>query len=1034
MKTLYCILLSIFISHFAQAQQVTKVECCVEIGGKASIIINDNSSSGSAQATSPVNTTTVNGGFDFKLDVSANTSAGVYNTNDVLIRTLWSGVRYEAGCYTGKWDGYLDDGTTLAALGSYTVKVVSNNILPTWEGSVGNTSLNLTGPNIHKGYFPMQCIAITSSNLYYGSGYSEAQSSNHYAALNNIQVRSDALYGATTQSTYFCCSDNTNVYWGGIDANSGTYQTDPTFPTFINQNLFIHKTSLNNTLASFSQGTSYQVNHGTNYNSVVGITSSGTNNTNITGMDVQKNGNFLFVAFGKLNRLLVIDKNTGATIQTLTINNIGSVACDYSGNLWVGTATANEVSSTFAITQGSNGIIKKYTINSSTGTITPTTTVIGNYTNYKKGFSYDSEQFAISPVTGNLRLTDVVTNQFKLYNASNGNLISTKGVVGGYANGPAVSYDKFMMTGFRDGAKPFIAYQADGTWWGNDSMNFRTIHFTEAGDFIEQIAYLGRVRNVTVDKNDATRIFANFNEFKRDYTKTLAGTNGSWTLANNWYYGLTENQVNDYTGFQEVATLPNGRTYANGVGNIKELTTFGLKETGVEGAFFDSNLNLYKQTQFTGATETNTIFQNLRTGFDASGNPIYSGFTTYCTTPTYSFQKPIPYNNALHVDKVNPDKWIFWKGNNDDGLHLGSIKRGQNNFEWMATPSTFKGDPTYQGAYPLDGTLDIGNYKNNNNSPAHYLDNFIIWNDHGEFYRGGQEQPNIWNMFTDSGLFLINFGEEVRSPGGVTAGVWEAGNTFSSGMAKLGNMYKGFYSDESYHSGIGEYTLDNIGSVYTISIPLTVSAVISKNVDAADIMAELPFRSSDFTGGNGWTKTSLNGFNIKTSVLAYKKNSVDLYITANNSQDNFLTRDLGNNNTNGWTVSGKAYFQYGSYNDNDAMAIKVFDVNGKELVRFRVTTDNTYTKRVIFNNNVVLSTPSSSALAVMLNSLQPFSINNSDGQIQVIFANYSAIVTTPFEQGADFTKPAKIQVKLNAGDGRVIDISELKFKLINEKN
>ncbi|MVN21122.1 flagellar hook assembly protein FlgD [Mucilaginibacter arboris] len=1033
-KTFCVVLLSfIFVSLTVKAQQVTNVGCCVDIGTKATIIINGNSTASTAASTSLVNNTTVNGGFDFKLDAAANTSAGVYDANGVLVRTLWSGVHYDASCYHGQWDGYLDDGATLAPVGIYTVKIVSNNIAVTWEGTVGNTSLNLTGPYIHKGYFPMQCIALTSDKFFYGSGYSEAQSANHFGSLNNIQVRGDALNGNTTQSTYLVATDGTKVYWGGMDANSGT----GTDSGRNNMNLFVFGTDLNNNQVSFSSGQPYQTNaSSTVYKSIIGLTSSGTYNAALNGLSVQQSGNFLFLSFNKLNRLLILNKNTGATVQDLTISNIGYISCDYSGNVWIGTATSTPISSTFGVTQSANGKITKYTVNSSTGAITPTTTVINNYTIYKNGTNLDVEQFAISPTTGELALTDVVTEQIKFYNTATGALNSTLGQAGGYASGPAVTYDKYMMVGFMDGTKPFIAYQPDGSFWFGDIGNFRTLHFNADKTYKEQIAYLGRSRAVTIDMNDPARIFANFSEFRRDYSKPLAGTNGSWALANNWYYGLTAAQSNaSEAGFYQVATV-NGHTYANLCGGgpgIIELTSTGLRNAYPDGNRFDSNLNLYYGEPAYGNGQTSRTYRKLRTGFDGSNNPTYaSGYYVFTTAPA-TINQPGYGTTDIRVVNSTLSKWIYWKGTNYEGFHLGSIKAGGTTWEWLATPSTFT---SYSGSYPLDGTLDIGNTKNNDNADAIYVDNLIFWHDHGEFYKGGSEQPNMWNLFSDNGLLLQNFGEEIRSPGGVTAGVWEAGNSYSGAVSKNGNNYTGVYCDESYHSGVGEFTISNTASISTQTVAVTVSLAnpITPYVDATYLMADVPYKNTTYAGSQWvFSPSTFDGnWNVKTSILSYKKQFPDLYVYSNTQFVNkTASRSLGTNNTNNWTLTGKiAWVGLKSYQNANNTNVQVLDAAGKVIANLTVKYDppNNYVAGIVFNGTTVHS-GTNGELTILTQPLQDFSIKNVNGIITFSYAGYTYNTSATFDNSANKSTPAKFTVNLNDNNA-VITISELHFKAI----
>src|SRR4051794_36178059 len=53
----------------------------------------------------------------FKLDAPALTSAGVYDANGILLRTLWSDKSYNAGTYPIEWDGKDDGGNAVNASG-----------------------------------------------------------------------------------------------------------------------------------------------------------------------------------------------------------------------------------------------------------------------------------------------------------------------------------------------------------------------------------------------------------------------------------------------------------------------------------------------------------------------------------------------------------------------------------------------------------------------------------------------------------------------------------------------------------------------------------------------------------------------------------------------------------------------------------------------------------------------------------------------------------------------------------------------------
>ncbi|RYE37109.1 MAG: hypothetical protein EOP48_29085 [Sphingobacteriales bacterium] len=83
--------------------------------------------------------------FAFNLDTTARTSAGVYNTEGVLLRTLWNNVKYNEGTHSSMWDKRDDEGR-LVDDSLVLIKVVSNNVKYTWQGVVGNNSDNISGP------------------------------------------------------------------------------------------------------------------------------------------------------------------------------------------------------------------------------------------------------------------------------------------------------------------------------------------------------------------------------------------------------------------------------------------------------------------------------------------------------------------------------------------------------------------------------------------------------------------------------------------------------------------------------------------------------------------------------------------------------------------------------------------------------------------------------------------------------------------------------------------------------------------------
>ena len=98
--------------------------------------------------------------------------------------------------------------------------------------------------------------------------------------------------------------------------------------------------------ASICAGHSYKVINGITYPSVIGYNTVATNSGRITGLAVQKTGNFLFVARAGLNQLIVSNKTTGALVQSIAMVRPRSICVDAGNNLWVVTGT-NKVSKYF---------------------------------------------------------------------------------------------------------------------------------------------------------------------------------------------------------------------------------------------------------------------------------------------------------------------------------------------------------------------------------------------------------------------------------------------------------------------------------------------------------------------------------------------------------------------------------------------------------------------------------------------------------------------------------------------------------------
>ena len=87
--------------------------------------------------------------FSIQLSQSGLTSAGIFDSNGNIVRTLWALETFNAGNLSGSWDG-LDDFGTPVLPGSYTWKVLRNGAQYKNIGVIGNTGL----PPVTSGHVP----------------------------------------------------------------------------------------------------------------------------------------------------------------------------------------------------------------------------------------------------------------------------------------------------------------------------------------------------------------------------------------------------------------------------------------------------------------------------------------------------------------------------------------------------------------------------------------------------------------------------------------------------------------------------------------------------------------------------------------------------------------------------------------------------------------------------------------------------------------------------------------------------------------
>ena len=609
--------------------------------------------------------------------------------------------------------------------------------------------------------------------------------------------------------------DENTVYFAGYDPFSKPKTS------------FVFALNSDDSQKSFSAGKSYNTAWGSDtYKSVIAkYEGSSTEDAYISGLAVQRTGDFLFISYRNQNKISVFNKFTGAIVQTLPITDPNQLFIDANGNgdLWI----------------NHQGVIEKYTINGDGRINSSGVTLAKPYTCLGIGGKHDGSSITI--IDGN-------TQTIRTYNATDGSFKSSFGQDGGYLDGNPKVYDnKFYFSntgGLPDTVNTdykveqdctFITYLDDGSFWVGDSNNFRDLHFSASNEKLDEIQYMGMTRSVGVDPNDPTRAFANWLEFKVDYSIPLGGHNGSWKLVRNWKRNTEKD--NEYYRLRFVYTLSNGKTYTQipivgtNVNSIYELDeTTGLRKVDFESTFYggwylqkDGSLQRYTNS---GVSDNKTLVWEKRdlTGFDANNNPKWDGVETLVQLTGQNEQAPyfrygIGFNTPV-IPSISENNVLFsWEshkpGLSAGGYHLGGIKLGQSNWKFKTMPST---TTDYTGDFPTDGRYDIGNGVQYPGGPAIVIDDLIFAGYHGEFWK--QSSVNMWHIFKDDGLMVGLFGVLGPDVRGQIAAPGSAGNVLSANVIKYGSNYYLYHADENSHGGINRWKISNLESIheYTLSI------------------------------------------------------------------------------------------------------------------------------------------------------------------------------------------------------------------------
>ena len=961
------------------------------------------------------------GYFTYTLPSSCNTSVGVYNSSGVLIRQIWSNKPETPGTKTAWWDGLDQFGNNASTPDS--IKVEYFNITPNWDGVIANSGPS-TGVHSLAGMFSDGVDGFASvqagSVIYWAAGYAEGHPSEFKTTSSNINSRIYTVGPANDCKMELIAQDGVNVYLAGYDAFSTTH-------TFV----YAHAIS-NEALISFSSGTNYTPAQSNTSQSMVAYKSSGALSSNeITGLAVQSGHNYIVVTRSAINEVQIVNKNTGATAQTITtITSPGKCAMDAGDNVWIADATN----------------IKQYGISPTTGALTASGVTVA-LTNVGG--------LTVSPNGSTITACDITNQVVHAYNTANGASRWTLGT-GDYRSDATVSNNKFYWNDSTRTYPTFITYLTDSSFLVGDRKNGRTQHFaSDHATFIESQSYLASPYNIYVDPKNQSRIFTKYLEYQEDYTQPVSS---SWSLKKNWGATLTSGYTNEQEGMIRPVTLSNGRTYCftrNSDYELMELISGGsTRKTGIhestgagQSYTIDSAGSLIVVSRPQGGIGVSVTYKAFPlTGFDGSNNPIWSGTASSTTTV------PNVTNTNARGGIINGQIATTTNGNyifmdpkaptslttGANGYHLGAIPIGTSSYIYQGWPATT--DSFYEGPFPGQGQsptnggyFDAWNQVINPGGVLAVNGNWIIAGYHGEGWK--LSQTNYYSLFDDrSGLFLMDFGTSwyyfPATPSGFQYGIPQsAGNALSGALAKGtdGNLYL-VQGDETEHNGIHRWSFSGLSGATVLTAAYS-SGGTAPTVPGIDLLSGLTRGTVNLPNNTGgWTRSPAadynNGTGTTTSYVG--KYSYDIFkspdlgisnnISGGGIDNNFSYRLIPDGQrSNAWQQSMDIIWYQGAsahtappYNNGNF--IEMLDSAGKIICEFHISSNFSNQEYIIMNGTDVLTDSSGASITRLRRNMNNLSWTYVNGALTMKYAGITYNVTTPFQAGADMTQPYKLRI------------------------
>lgn len=724
-------------------------------------------------------------------------SAGIFDRQGRLLKTIFSNVHQSAGLYTKMdfaWDGLDEFGQNVQEQADH-IKVLANNIVDEWEGVIGNTSDSFTGETVHRQLQNYIGMVIANGKGYFIHDYTEREGSVTTVQLDDIQKRIQEMPSGVQQATNQIATDGVRIYMGGRVA----------FSEHISYVQAAELSKLGNfrDYLPFKGETVKIFNHTI---PAVDITIDNETISRITGLAVQKTGNWLFVARDELRSLRVLHKISGEKVQEYEFTEPKHAVIDTDEKLWM---VVDEE-------------IVKFDVSAHTGAITPTGFKISGFQNIRAmDISPDGATVAVAEIDVDGR------HRVLGYDTLSGDLRWSLGRNESYEESPTVYDDKFLFKRHDDDGinergiydvYSFLTFEPDGSLWVGDRGNQRYLKFDVRRNLVSTLMWMPAFYNVSIDPNNPSRVFGGYLEFDVDYSKPLlpGNANKAWRFVRNW--GETAQDNIDHAGIRGVTTLRNGRTYGvmTPLGNIPRVYELdierGLRDTGARlpnsypGSRFKGDGTVYREQTIGNSA---TLYKQDLRGFDVDHNPVFSDEEVVFSYPV--IDKLSTQGRTNNVGEFT-SSGIYAVFNSSVGslgggnFKLAGFSPEANEFQFR----TSKGQVFPLGTpFPQDGRYDDVDIQQAGNI-VQAFDSFLIWGYNGEFWNAGQ--TNRYNLYHESGLHLTHFGTDTLSGQGA-AFYGMAGNAFSWDVVKVGPDYYLWTCDEGYHAGVHRWKLTNMESI-----------------------------------------------------------------------------------------------------------------------------------------------------------------------------------------------------------------------------